>query len=80
MPTNNMTTLLDAAMVMTCVLILAGVVGILAFVQVPQANLPILASLASGIFGAVISGYIGFRWGATATPNKKPEPDPEPTE
>ena len=73
MPTNNIASALDAMVVMTCLLILAGVVALLAFVPVPQANLPILASLASGIFGAVISGYIGYRWGATATSNKKPE-------
>lgn len=65
---------LDAALVMTCLLILAGVVAILAFVKVPQENLPILAGLASGIFGSVITGYIGFRWGSSVAA-KKAEPD-----
>ena len=74
MPSNTTTSALDAMVVMTCLLILAGVVAILGFIKVPQENLPILAGLASGIFGAVIAGYIGFRWGATATSNKKPEP------
>lgn len=65
---------LDTALVMTCLLILAGVVAILAFVRVPQENLPILAGLASGIFGSVITGYIGFRWGASIAA-KKAEPE-----
>lgn len=56
---------LDAALVLASTALLGGVVVILAFVHVPQENLPILASIASGIFGSVLSGYAGFRWGAS---------------
>lgn len=57
--------LLDAILVTGVLLILAGVLAVLAFLQVPQANLAIMASLASGMMGTVIGGYAGYRWGAS---------------
>ena len=57
MPSNTTTSALDAMVVMTCLLILAGVVAILGFIKVPQENLPILAGLASGIFGASLIAF-----------------------
>lgn len=64
---------LDAALLAASVILLAFVIWVLSFVHVPQENLPILASLASGIFGSVISGYIGFRWGASEAAKVKPQ-------
>ncbi|MFN3858096.1 MAG: hypothetical protein ACK4RV_10120 [Caulobacter sp.] len=68
---------LDAIVVVACLIIMAGVMAALTFIKIPQENLPILAGLASGTFGAALGAYVGARWG-----NKKPaaegEPDPPP--
>ncbi len=64
---------LDAIVVIACLIIMAAVMWALVFIQIPQPNLPILASLASGIFGAALGAYVGARWG-----NKKPTTEPEP--
>src|SRR6185437_1667635 len=58
---------LDFVLVAGALLILAGVLAVLAFRQIPQANLAIMASLASGMLGTVIGGYGGYRWGASDT-------------
>ena len=58
---------LDAIVVVACLVIMAGVMAALTFVTIPQENLPILAGLASGTFGAALGAYVGARWG-----NKKP--------
>ena len=64
-PQRDTINLLDAILVTGVLLILAGVLAVLAFLQVPQANLAIMASLASGLMGTVIGGYAGYRWGAS---------------
>ncbi len=63
---------LDAIVVIACLIIMAAVMWALVFIQIPQPNLPILASLASGIFGAALGAYVGARWG-----NKKPTTEAE---
>lgn len=57
---------LDAIVVVASLILLAGFSGLLAFVDVPQAALPILASLGTGVLG-ILTAYVGARWG-----NKKP--------
>ncbi len=47
---------------------LFAVLLILAFVQIPEKNMTLFASLASGVVGAGIGTYIGFRWGSAAPP------------
>lgn len=61
---------LDAILLVACLFMMTGVGTALVFVKVPQENLPILAGLASGIVGSVITAYVGARWG-----NKKPGGD-----
>jgi len=56
---------LDAVLVIGVLLIIGGVCWVLAYRDVPQANLAILASIVSGLMGAVIGGYAGYRWGAS---------------
>jgi uncharacterized membrane protein YfcA len=58
---------LDAIVVIASLFIMAFVMWALAFLTIPQANLPILAALSSGTFGAALGAYVGARWG-----NKKP--------
>lgn len=63
---------LDAIVVVACLVIMAGVMAALTFIKIPQENLPILAGLASGTFGAALGAYVGARWG-----NKKPAAEGE---
>jgi hypothetical protein len=56
---------LDKALVIGTLLIIAGVIAALIFVNINQSQLAIIASLASGLMGAVIGGYTGYRWGAS---------------
>ena len=63
---------LDAIVVVACLVIMAGVMAALTFIKIPQENLPILAGLASGTFGAALGAYVGARWG-----NKKPTTEGE---
>jgi hypothetical protein len=58
---------LDAALVLVCLAILAGVLAVLSFVKVPQENLPILSGLTSSVITGVIMGYAGYRWGASVS-------------
>lgn len=58
---------LDAIVVIASLFIMAFVMWALAYLTIPQANLPILAALSSGTFGAALGAYVGARWG-----NKKP--------
>lgn len=62
---------LDAIVVCASLVIMGGVMAALAFANIPQPNLPILAALSSGTFGAALGAYVGARWG-----NKKPSTDP----
>lgn len=64
---------LDAILLVFCLFMMTGVGVALVFVKIPQENLPILAGLASGIVGSVITAYVGARWG-----NKKPGAGEEP--
>lgn len=61
---------LDAITVTACLLMLAGVFAALVYLPIPQPNLPILASLASGTAGTFVGLYAGARWG-----NKKAAED-----
>jgi uncharacterized membrane protein YfcA len=63
---------LDAIVVIASLIIMAFVMWTLAFLTIPQANLPILAALSSGTFGAALGAYVGARWG-----NKKPTTEAE---
>jgi uncharacterized membrane protein YeaQ/YmgE (transglycosylase-associated protein family) len=56
---------LDTILVVGTLLIIAGVIAALIFVSIDQSQLAIIASLASGLMGAVVGGYTGYRWGAS---------------
>lgn len=61
------------AIVVCAGLALVGAVGwALVFRAIPEANLPILASLGTGVLGIIVT-YVNARWG-----NKKPTTDEEP--
>lgn len=53
---------LDAAVVLFALTILAGISAALVFKTIPENQLAILASIASGILGTVVGAYAGFRW------------------
>lgn len=52
---------LDAMLIVGVLILLAVGGGMLVFIDIPQANLPIVASLLSSL-GAVIAAYTGYRW------------------
>lgn len=61
------------AIVVVAGLVLVGLFGAsLVFQTVPEANLPILASLGTGVLGILIT-YVNARWG-----NKKPSSEEDP--
>jgi uncharacterized membrane protein YeaQ/YmgE (transglycosylase-associated protein family) len=62
---NPQSSQIDTILVVGTLLIIAGVVAALIFVTINQAQLAILASIVSGLMGAVIGGYTGYRWGAS---------------
>lgn len=53
---------LDAAVVLFALTILAGISASLVFRTIPENQLAILASIASGILGTVVGAYAGYRW------------------
>lgn len=62
---SNQANFLDSILVLGALVIIGGVLVGLFVTTVPQANLPIIASLASALVAAVIAGYAGYRWGAS---------------
>lgn len=56
---------LDAMLVIGALVLVGGVLGGLFFARVPQANLPIIASLAGFLAGSILGGYAAYRWGAS---------------
>lgn len=67
---NTNTSTLDSALVLVTLLLLGGGLAALAFVNIPDKNLPIFASLLTGLVGSVIGAYAGFRWGSSVTAKK----------
>lgn len=53
---------LDAAVVLFALGIVAFIAAVLSFRIVPENQLAILASIASGILGTVVGAYAGYRW------------------
>ena len=58
---------LDAILVTACLVELAFVFWVLAFINIPQSNLPILSALASGAICGTLGAYAGARWGNNKT-------------
>ncbi len=67
-PTNTAT--LDAAVVVLTLLIVGGGLAALAVLNIPDKNLPIFASILTGLMSLVVGGYAGFRWGSSVTAKK----------
>lgn len=65
---------LDAALVIGVLGIVAGVFYGLVMLNIPDKNLPILAGSLGVLIGTVIGGYAGFRWGASQSTKKEPQP------
>lgn len=53
---------LDGAVVIFALGIIAFISGALVFARIPENQLAILASIASGILGTVVGAYAGYRW------------------
>lgn len=53
---------LDAAVVLFALGIVFFIAAVLSFRIVPENQLAILASIASGILGTVVGAYAGYRW------------------
>jgi hypothetical protein len=66
---------LDTILVAGVLVIVAGVMWGLFNVTDIKATLPIIASMASALISAVISGYAGYRWGSSAALKKTSHPD-----
>lgn len=64
---------LDAGIILLLILEGAGVIGLLAFVSIPDKNLPILSAFAAALITGPIGVYTGFRWGSSKTSQQKDE-------
>jgi len=53
---------LDAVVVIFALAIIAFIAWALVFRTVPENQLAILASIASGILGGIVGAYCGYRW------------------
>lgn len=53
---------LDAAVVLMALVIVGFISASLVFMRIPDNQLAILASIASGIIGTVVGAYAGYRW------------------
>lgn len=53
---------LDAVVVLGALVIIAFISWALVFRTVPENQLAILASIASGILGSIVGAYAGYRW------------------
>lgn len=62
---------LDTAVILALLVILAGVLLVLAFVPVPDKNMTLFAALASGVVGAGVGSWVGFRWGSSTSSQAK---------
>jgi hypothetical protein len=57
---------LDAILVVAALVIVAGLMAALVFVEIPTNNLPVLASLGATVVG-LGTAYAAFRWSSNAT-------------
>lgn len=53
---------LDAAVVLFALAIVAFIANALVWWKIPENQLAVLASIASGILGTVVGAYSGYRW------------------
>lgn len=53
------------------IVLLAAVLGILAFVAIPKENQQLFTALASGVIGSGVGTFIGFRWGSSKSSQAK---------
>ena len=75
--TRNYETL-DAIVIVACLLMVAFAGSALVFVEIPQNNLPVLASIATGVLGLPLA-YGAFRWGNNVGAKKAQEDAAEAT-
>jgi hypothetical protein len=57
---------LDAALVLAALILVGAGMGVLAFVPVPDRNLPVFTAGFTAIIG-ILTTYAGFRWGSSVT-------------
>lgn len=63
---DPMTNRLDGLVVVLSFLLVGGGMVALTVAQIPDKNLPILASMLAGVLG-FITAYVGFRFGSSVT-------------
>lgn len=56
---------LDAVLIIGLLVLLAAVLGVLSFVAIPKENMTLFAALSSGVVGASVAAYVGYRWGSS---------------
>lgn len=52
-------------------LLLTAILGVLAFHAIPPANAQLFTALSSGVVGAGVGTWIGFRWGSSKSSQAK---------
>jgi hypothetical protein len=62
---NDLTDRLDAFVVVSLVLLLGGILAALVFVPIPKDNVELFSALASGVVGAGVGAYVGYRFGSS---------------
>lgn len=58
---------LDAAVVLVIILVLTGGLAVLATHDIPDKQLPIFASILTGMQTGILGAWAGFRWGSSVT-------------
>lgn len=63
--TKSVESPLDAAIILLLIMLGAGTLTILAFVTIPDKNLPIFSAFGAALITGPIGAYVGFRWGSS---------------
>lgn len=66
-PTSQagLTSLLDFVVVVSLILLTAGILFALVFVPIPEKNATLFAALSGGVVGSSLTAYVQWRWGSS---------------
>ena len=62
----DLTSWLDFIVVLGLLVLFAGILGALVFVNIPEKNETLFAGLSGSVVGASLTAYINWRWGASS--------------
>lgn len=62
---------LDAVVILGLFALLSAILGVLAFIAIPDKNVQLFTALASGVVGAGVATIINNRWGTSRSSERK---------